>query len=348
MAERVRGALTSTNTVGSPPPARFAINGFARVLSPQERRNFVPPPRTGRYEVKEREAREVVLPMESAARTGTSMKRVLLSLLAIGGVFYPAFVFFAGNDANPSGDELKLAGQSASSEQATRPDITAVEQAQAAEKPDGADVMAPAVPNSRHAITVERGLSPAPSKTQSPAPAETQSQAPAQAQPQAAAEPSPAPAPQASPPKPEGGTLPSTQSTEASPDAKPSQPEFVKVTSPASVRKGPSASSAIIGIAHTSAEAQVVSRDGDWVQIIDPDSKKAGWIQQSFLVPQTAPSSRPASQQAIDAALATPPEDTTASADNEPSAKSKSHKHGSNHRRHRRAFAWGFIFRHAW
>src|SRR5262249_35794845 len=214
-------------------------------------------PRTGRYEVKEREAREVVLPMASAARTGTSMKRVLLSLLAIGGVFYPAFVFFAGNDANPSGDELKLAAQSASSEQATRPDITAVEQAQAAEKPDGADVMAPAVPNSRHAITVEQGLSPAPSKTQSPAPAETQSQAPAQAQPQAAAELSPAPAPQASPPKPEGGTLPSTQSTEASPDAKPSQPEFVKVTSPASVRKGPSASSAIIGIAYTSAEAQV-------------------------------------------------------------------------------------------
>jgi hypothetical protein len=84
------------------------------------------------------------------------------------------------------------------------------------------------------------------------------------------------------------------------------------------------------------------------VQIIDPDSKKAGWIQQSFLVPQTAPSSRPASQQAIDAALATPPEDTIASADNEPSAKSKSHKHGSNHGRHRRAFAWGFIFRHAW
>jgi SH3-like domain-containing protein len=122
----------------------------------------------------------------------------------------------------------------------------------------------------------------------------------------------------------------------------------VKVTSPASVRKGPSASSAIIGIAHTSAEAQVVSRDGDWVQIIDPDSKKAGWIQQSFLVPQTAPSSRPALQQAIDAALATPPEDTTASADNEPSAKSKSHKHGLNHRRYRWALAWGFIFRHAW
>jgi uncharacterized protein YgiM (DUF1202 family) len=122
----------------------------------------------------------------------------------------------------------------------------------------------------------------------------------------------------------------------------------VKVTAPASVRKGPSASSAIIGIAHTSAEAQVVSREGDWVQIIDPDSKKTGWIQQSFLAPQTAPSSRPASQQEIAAALAPPAEDTTASADNEPYAKSRSHKHGLNHRHRRSAFAWGFIFRHAW
>jgi hypothetical protein len=75
------------------------------------------------------------------------MKRVLLSLLVIGGVFYPAFVFFAGNDANPSGDKLKLVAHSAISEQATPPDITAVGQAQAAEKPDGADVMAPAVPS---------------------------------------------------------------------------------------------------------------------------------------------------------------------------------------------------------
>jgi Bacterial SH3 domain len=269
------------------------------------------------------------------------MKRVLFSLLVIGGVFYPAFVFFAGNDATPPADESKIAAQNASSEQVTPPGMAAVEEAEAAEKPDAADAMRPAAPNSRHAITVEQAPSPAPT--------EAPSQAPAQAQPQAAAEaPSQAAPPQSSSPKPEGGTLPSTQSTEASPDAKPNQPEFVKVTAPASVRKGPSASSPIIGIAHTSAEAQVVSRDGDWVQIIDPDSKNTGWIQQSFLAPQTAPSSRPASQQEIDAALAAPAEDTTASADNEPFAKSRSHKHGSNHRRHRRAFAWGFIFRHAW
>jgi SH3-like domain-containing protein len=267
------------------------------------------------------------------------MKRVLFSLLVIGGVFYPAYLYLAGNRADPPTDKPKLAAQDASSEQAT-PDIAAMGQAEAAKKPDGADAMRPAAPNSRHAVTVEQPTSPAPSETQSPAPA--------QAQPQAAEASSQAPAPRSSPPKLEGGAPASTQSAEAAPDATPNQPKFVKVTAPTSVRKGPSASSPIIGIAHTSAEAQVVSRDGDWVQIIDPDSKKTGWIQQSFLAPQTAPSSRPASQQEIDVALAAPAEDTSASADNEPSANSRSHKHGSNHRHRRRAFAWGFIFRHAW
>jgi uncharacterized protein YgiM (DUF1202 family) len=124
----------------------------------------------------------------------------------------------------------------------------------------------------------------------------------------------------------------------------------MKVTSPASVREGPSVSSAIIGIAQPGAEAQVVSRESDWVQIIDPGSKKTGWIHQSFLEPQARPTSQPASQEEVDAALAEPgpAESKTASADRKPAARSKSHKRGWKHKRHRRAFAWGFIFRRAW
>jgi SH3-like domain-containing protein len=268
------------------------------------------------------------------------MKRVLLSLLVIGGVFYPAYLYFAGNGANLGGGEPKITAQDASSEQANPPDMAAVEEAEAAEKPeksDAADAMRPAVPNSRHAITVEQAPSPAPEAAEAP------SQTPPETPPQA-------PAPQSSPPAAGSTQQSSPPNAEASSEAKPNQPEFVKVTSPASVRKGPSGSSAIIGIAHSGAEAQVVSRDSDWVQIIDPDSKKTGWIHQSFLVPQTEPSSRPASQQEIDAALAAPAPDEskTASADSGPSAKSRSHKHGSSHKRHRRAFAWGFIFRRAW
>jgi len=56
---------------------------------------------------------------------GPSMKRVLLSLLVIGGVFYPAFVFFAGNGAKLPDGELRLAAQSASAEHAAPPDIAA-------------------------------------------------------------------------------------------------------------------------------------------------------------------------------------------------------------------------------
>src|SRR4029450_5029479 len=145
-------------------------------------------------------------------------------------------------------------------------------------------------------------------------------------------------------------------SAEASPDAKPDHPAFMKVTSPTSIREGPSVSSAIIGIAHLGAEAQVVSRDSDWVQIIDPDSKKTGTRasrsprrrahrlprlglvanhhprlqktrNQSFLEPQAEPSSQPASKEEIDAALAAPApsRSNSACADRPADAKSRAH-----------------------
>jgi hypothetical protein len=244
------------------------------------------------------------------------MKRVLLSLLVIGAIFYPAYTYFAAND------EPKSAGRIAAPGQATlraSPAVEGIGEAQAAEEPGGADAIAPAAPNSPHAITVE--------------------QAPAQAQ---------APAP--SPPTPEATQPPPGASAEASPDAKPDHPAFMKVTSPTSIREGPSVSSAIIGIAHLGAEAQVVSRDSDWVQIIDPGSKKTGWINQSFLEPQAEPSSQPASKEEIDAALAAPApsRSNSASADRPAYAKSRAHKHSWNHKRHRRGFALGFFRRRFW
>ena len=65
----------------------------------------------------------------------------------------------------------------------------------------------------------------------------------------------------------------------------PQQATFMRVTSPASIREGPSTSAAIVGIAQPGAEAQIVARSSDWVEIIDPGSKKTGWIHQSFLAP---------------------------------------------------------------
>jgi uncharacterized protein YraI len=128
------------------------------------------------------------------------------------------------------------------------------------------------------------------------------------------------------------------------------QAEHIRVTSPASVREGPSTSTAIIGIAQPGAEAQVVSRQADWVQIIDPDSKKTGWVQSSFLESQSQPGSRALSKEEVEAAL--DPSDEVDSSAPETSKSSvgprKSQKHGSRHSHRKRGFAFKFLFRRAW
>jgi SH3-like domain-containing protein len=118
----------------------------------------------------------------------------------------------------------------------------------------------------------------------------------------------------------------------------------MKVRSPASIREGPSTSAAIIGIAQPGAEAQIVSRSTDWVEIIDPASKKTGWIHQSFLAPQEEPAARPVPPEEL-AALATP-ESESAADDQMPSITSKPRKHASRHRHRRHTIVLGpFILR---
>ena len=256
------------------------------------------------------------------------MKRVLLSLMVIGAIFYPAYTYFAAND-QPRSD-----GRSAILRQVpalASPGVEGIDEAQAAEEPGGADAMAPVTPNSPHAITVDQD----PPQATAEAPA----QAPAQAQ-----------APASLPPAPEATQPPPAASVKASPDATPDQPAFMKVTSPTSIMEGPSVSSAIIGIAHPGAEAQVLSRDSDWVQIIDPGSKKTGWINQSFLEPQVEPSSQPASREEVEAALAAPApsESNDVSGDRPAYAKLRSNKHSWRQRRHRHGFALGFFRRRFW
>ncbi len=123
-------------------------------------------------------------------------------------------------------------------------------------------------------------------------------------------------------------------------------PSFVKVTSPASIRVGPSTSAAIIGVAQPGAEAQVVSHSSDWVEIIDPGSKKTGWIHQSFLAPQAEPSARAVPPLEVDAALATPENDAAGAGDDVlPLIKQKKRKHASHRRhRHRHGIAFGWVY----
>jgi hypothetical protein len=238
--------------------------------------------------------------------------RVLISVLVVGGVLYAAHsVFFA----NGVGESAKPASDSAGVGQAAAPKLDAVQVVEAAQESGAVEALEIAETDSPHAISVEDAPSQAPASESSPSSS--------------------------------AATAPSTAGAEASPEAKPHQAEFVRVTSPASIREGPSVSTAIVGIAHPGAEAQIVSRSSDWVQIIDPGSKKTGWIHGSFLEPQAEPASRPVSPEEVDAALAAPAETETAAAD-QPAVKAKSHKQGWKHRRHRRGIAWGFMFRRSW
>lgn len=174
-----------------------------------------------------------------------------------------------------------------------------------------AEGLTPSPAGSRHAIEVEHAPLPSPSETSS------------------------------------GSTaISSVASNETPPNGAVEQPAFMMVTSPASIREGPSTSAAIVGVAQPGAEAQIVSRSTDWVEIIDPGSKKTGWIHESFLAPQAEPASRPIPQEEI-ASLAQPEDNAGAAEDDQqPSLQSKTRKHASRHRHRRHSIVLGpFILR---
>ncbi len=131
--------------------------------------------------------------------------------------------------------------------------------------------------------------------------------------------------------------------------------ERVKVAAAANIRSGPSASAAIIGIAHVGAEAEIAARDSEWVQIIDPASSNTGWIHSRSLVPATAGTSAtspmegdPAElpQEQVDASVGLHDENAMLPTEPDPSVRSnESRKHGW---RHRRGLALRFALRRLW
>jgi hypothetical protein len=164
--------------------------------------------------------------------------------------------------------------------------------------------------NSAHAITVEENPLPPPTNTQLLPALEQEKRTPSANQPEA-------------------------------PNV--SQPELVTITSRAGIQEGPSASTAIIGIAHPGAAAQVVSRESEWAQIIDPASKKMGWVHSRFLAPQTQTGSALGQ---VDAALDPAGEDATPASNRpETSLRSKKGKQGWKRKRHRRGLALRFRLR---
>jgi hypothetical protein len=81
--------------------------------------------------------------------------------------------------------------------------------------------------------------------------------------------------------------LPTLAETTRPPSSSPSmaQQTTLRLVSAAGIRSGPSFSAQIIGTAAAGAELQVTARESDWVQFIDPNSGKHGWIHASRMEP---------------------------------------------------------------
>jgi len=233
------------------------------------------------------------------------MKRVLLSLLVLGGVLYAAHALFSADDVEPSAAEPAPTGTTVDqvgAQPAKVDDAKAAEDSQAL----SAEALTPSPADSRHAIAVEAAPSPAPTET-SAAPAII--------------------------------STPGANGA-ASPNVEPQPAAFMRVTAPASIREGPSTSAAIVGVAQPGAEAQIIARSSDWVEIIDPGSKKTGWIHESFLAP-TESAAPPVSPPEVEAALAATPESEADEA--KPVVKAKPRRNASRYRHHRHTLVLGWL-----
>jgi uncharacterized protein YgiM (DUF1202 family) len=129
----------------------------------------------------------------------------------------------------------------------------------------------------------------------------------------------------------------------------PNEVEHVRVTELANIRDGPSASTTLLGTAQPGATAQVVSRQEEWVQIIDPASRKTGWIQSSSLETHDQPGIPALSQEEVAAALATSVgAGVLASEPSESFAKPRKSKKQGWKRQRKRGYAFRRLFRRAW
>ena len=133
------------------------------------------------------------------------------------------------------------------------------------------------------------------------------------------------------------------------PEQVPNEVEHVRVTEPANIRDGPSASTTLLGTAQPGATAQVVSRQEEWVQIIDPASKKTGWIQSSSLETHDQPGVPALSKEEVAAALAaSAAAGVLASEPSESFAKPRKSKNYGWKRQRKRGFAFRRLLRRAW
>ena len=69
--------------------------------------------------------------------------------------------------------------------------------------------------------------------------------------------------------------------------------EWVEVTDAVNMRTGPSSANPVLQVQLEGAQLRVASRDGKWIEVVDPNTSREGWVYEKFVKPIT-PTSRQA------------------------------------------------------
>jgi uncharacterized protein YgiM (DUF1202 family) len=69
--------------------------------------------------------------------------------------------------------------------------------------------------------------------------------------------------------------------------------EWVEVTDAVNMRSGPSSANPVLQMHREGAHLRVASRKGKWIEVVDPNTSREGWVYEKFLRP-IKPTSRQA------------------------------------------------------
>lgn len=72
-----------------------------------------------------------------------------------------------------------------------------------------------------------------------------------------------------------------------------SKGEWLEVTHAVNMRSGPSSVALVLEVQREGAQLRVASRDGKWIEVVDPNTSREGWVYEKFVKP-IAPISRQA------------------------------------------------------
>jgi len=83
-------------------------------------------------------------------------------------------------------------------------------------------------------------------------------------------------------------------SVESAPERRDADLEMVELTAATNMRFGPSSSTRVIKVQPAGARLRVKSRDDNWVEVLELESSRTGWVYSKFLTPADPRSSQSA------------------------------------------------------